>query len=189
MRPVLMVGHSAGVVVALRLVLDGMGAGEGDREPERAVQPLSGAAGQVFAPLAKLLVGIPGLPALFAWRARDRAVVEKLLADTGSRLDRRGVDLYARLIADRRHTGAALTMMAHWDLRATMADLPRLGCALLLIAGEKDRAVPPEVARTVAGLVPGSRVVMMPGLGHLSHEEDAAGTAKLIEGFADGLGL
>lgn len=187
--PELVAGHSAGAAVALRMALDGMIAPAGVVALNGALQPLEGVAGQIFAPLAKLLVGVPLLPGLFAWRAKDEAVVAKLLADTGSSIDAAGVGYYARLIQDRRHTGAALAMMARWDLKPLVANLPQLACPLLLVVGEGDRAVPPAVSERVAGLVPGARVVRMPGLGHLSHEEDPAGTAAVIEAFAGEVGV
>lgn len=183
--PALVAGHSAGGAVALRMALDGAYAPRGIVGLNPALLPLSGVAGQLFSPLAKLLVGLPLLPGLFAWRARGAGVVEKLLADTGSRIDARGVELYARLIADRRHTGAALSMMAQWDLQPLMADLPRLAVPLLLLVGDGDRAVSPTQARAVARLVPGARVEAMPGLGHLAHEEAPAATAAAIEAFAE----
>jgi magnesium chelatase accessory protein len=182
--PALVAGHSAGAAVALRMVLDGMIAPAGVVALNGALQPMAGMAGQLFSPLAKLLVGLPMLPSLFAWRARSAGVVENLLTGTGSVIDPQGVALYARLIQDPRHAAAALAMMARWDLKPLVADLPRLRTPLLLIAGENDRAIPPSVADDVARLASGARVVRMPGLGHLSHEEDPAGTAALIDGFA-----
>lgn len=183
-QPALVAGHSAGAAIALRMVLDGLIAPAGVVSLNGALEPLSGVAGQIFSPLAKLLVGLPLLPNLFAWRAQKKSVVAKLLKDTGSSIDAEGVALYARLIQDARHTAAALAMMAQWDLNPLVADLPDLRCPLLLIVGAKDRAVPPAVSRRVARQVAGARLVSMPNLGHLSHEEDPAGTAALIDGFA-----
>ena len=183
-RPALVAGHSAGAAVALRMVLDGAIAPAGVVGLNGALKPFDGVAGQIFSPLAKLLTGLPLLPGLFAWRARNQATVEKLLAGTGSSIDAQGVALYARVIQDPRHTAAALAMMARWDLRPLVADLPRLAVPLLLIAAENDRAIPAAVSEEAARLVPGARVALVPGLGHLSHEEDPAGTAALIEAFA-----
>jgi magnesium chelatase accessory protein len=188
-RPALVAGHSAGAAVALRMVLDGAIAPRGVVALNGALKPFGGPAGQVFSPLAKLLTGLPLLPGLFSWRARQASVVEKLLAGTGSTIDAEGVRLYARLMQDPRHTGAALAMMARWDLRPLVADLPRLAVPLLLVVGENDRAISPSVSDEVARMLPGARVQRMPGLGHLSHEEDPAGTAALIAAFATELAL
>ena len=188
MVPRLIVGHSAGAAIALRMVLDGAVAPAGVVGLNAALKPFDGVAGQIFSPLAKLLVGLPLLPELFAWRAKNMAMVAKLLADTGSPLDAEGVALYARVIQDPRHTAAALAMMARWDLKPLIADLPRLGVPLLLLAGDGDRAVPPGVSDEAARLVPGARVVRLPGQGHLGHEQDPAGTAAAIGAFATEVG-
>jgi magnesium chelatase accessory protein len=145
-----------------------------------AMMPLGGIPGQLFSPLAKLLVGLPLLPNLFAWRARDIAVVEKLLADTGSKLDARGVDLYARVVQQPGHAAAALGMMAHWDLQPLLRGLPRLQPKLLLISGANDRTIPPADAIRLRDLIPGARVTTLPGLGHLAHEEQPQVVADLI---------
>ena len=188
-RPEMVAGHSAGAAVGLRLVLDGAATPAGVVGLNAALLPLQGAAGKMFSPLAKLLVGLPVLPGVFAWRAKDVGVVERLLRDTGSSIDREGVRLYARLMQDRRHTGAALSMMAHWELQPLVDGLPRLGVPVLLIVGEEDKTVPPTQSETVAGMVDAGRVERMAGLGHLAHEEDPARTAALIEGFAREMGI
>lgn len=187
--PRLIVGHSAGAAIAIRMVLDGMAAPAGVVGLNAALKPFEGAAGQIFSPLAKLLVGLPLLPGLFSWRAKTPGVVAKLLADTGSPLDAQGVALYARLIQDPRHTAAALAMMARWDLKPLVADMPRLAVPLLLIVGEGDRAVPPATSDAAAALVPDGRVLRLAEQGHLGHEQDPDATAAAILGFAAGLGL
>ena len=54
------------------------------------------------------------LPRLFAWHARaDRKVIERLIADTGSRARSRGTELYRRLARRPGHVAAAFGMMAH----------------------------------------------------------------------------
>jgi magnesium chelatase accessory protein len=189
MQPALIAGHSAGAAVAIRMAIDGTATPRGIVALNGALLPMAGVAGKLFSPLAKLLVGLPMLPGLFARRAKNQAMVEKLLLDTGSKLDREGVALYARLIQDPRHTAAALAMMAHWDLAPLVQDLPRLTPPLLLIAGAGDRAIPPAQSTTVAAQLPAARVHTMPGLGHLAHEEDPAGTAMLIEAFARETGV
>ncbi len=42
---------------------------------------------------------------------------------------------------------------------------------LLLIAGETDRAVPPDDAERILAKVSGAEVQRLAGLGHLAHEE------------------
>ena len=187
--PALVVGHSAGAAIAARMCLDGMIAPRGLISFNGALLPPYGLPGQVFSPLAKLLVCLPLLPNLFAWRANDPQVVARLLHATGSRLTPAGVALYARLVRNPRHTGAVLAMMAHWDLHPLLRDLPRLAPALLLVTGSNDRSIAPAEAEQVRALLPAAQRVSMPGLGHLAHEEQPGAAARLVLRFAADLGV
>jgi len=149
-----------------------------------AFVPLEGVPGHIFSPLARLLVGLPGLPQLFAWRAKDDAMVARMLEGTGFRIGAAGVALYGRTIRGPGHAAAALGMMAQRDLRPLLADLPRLAVPLLLVVGGGDRAVPPAQAERVRALVPEATLLTLPGLGHLAHEERPDETAALVLGFA-----
>ncbi len=189
LQPALAVGHSAGAAILARMCLDGIIAPAGLVSLNGAFLPLAGPAGQVFAPLARVLVGLPILPQLFAWRAGNPRVVERLLAGTGSRLDPKGVALYQRLVRNPAHAAAALRMMASWDLAPLVRDLPKLAPPLLLVAGDGDLAIPPADAARVAAVVPGARMVRWPGLGHLAHEEDPGLALRCIEDFATSLGI
>ncbi len=189
LQPALAVGHSAGAAILARMCLDGIIAPAGLVSLNGAYLPLAGPAGQVFAPLARVLVGLPVLPQLFAWRAGNPRVVERLLAGTGSRLDPKGVALYQRLVRNPAHAAAALRMMASWDLAPLVRDLPKLAPPLLLVAGDGDLAIPPADAARVAAVVPGARMVRWPGLGHLAHEEDPGLALRCIEDFATSLGI
>ncbi|MGX9964729.1 alpha/beta fold hydrolase BchO [Roseomonas sp. F4] len=180
LRPVLAAGHSAGAAILLRMALDGRIAPGAILSLNGALQPLGDRHAAFFTHAARLLVGLPFVPSLFAWRAADRAVAERLLRDTGSRIDARGVDLYARLFRHSGHLAAALGMMAHWDLVPLLRDLPRLVPRLVLVVGEGDRAVPPAQAQAVRRRLPSARIIALPGLGHLAHEERPAEVAALI---------
>lgn len=184
MRPALAMGHSAGAAVLVRMTLDGQIAPRGLVSLNGAFVPLEGVPGQIFSPLARLLVGLPLLPQLFAWRAKSDGAVQQILEGTGSRIDAQGVALYGRVIRNPAHAAAALGMMARWDLAPLLRDMPRLQVPMLLIVGANDRAVPPAQAERVRGAVPGASVVAMPGLGHLAHEERPEDTAALILEFA-----
>jgi magnesium chelatase accessory protein len=171
MPPVLLLGHSAGAALGARLCLDGAVAPRLLVSVNGALLPLNGWAGQVFAPMARMMVSLPGIPRLFAWRAADRAAVQSLLAGTGSRLDAEGVELYARLFRQPQHVEATLGMMAQWDLPALRQDLPRLATPLLLLVGKQDRTIRPTEARRLQAILPAARILALPGLGHLAHEE------------------
>ncbi len=179
-KPVLAVGHSAGAAVLLRLALDGRIAPRTVVSLNGALIPFADRHAAFFSRAARMLVGLPFVPSLFAWRASDRAVAERLLQDTGSRIDARGIDLYARLFRHSGHVAAALGMMANWDLVPLLHDLPRLGPRLILVVGSNDRSIPPAQAERVRARLPAARIVTLPGLGHLAHEEKPAQIAGLL---------
>ncbi len=146
-----------------------------------ALLPLRGLPGQVFSPMAKLAAATSLLPRLFAWHARaDRKVIERLIRDTGSTLDPVGTELYQRLARSPGHVGAAFGMMAKWDLHALARDLPRLQTPLTLVVGGRDRAIPASDAERVRRLLPAARLVPLPDLGHLAHEERPDEVAGII---------
>jgi magnesium chelatase accessory protein len=179
-KPDLAVGHSAGAAVALRMALDGRIAPQAVVSLNGALTPLGEEHAAFFTRAARLLVGLPFVPKLFAWRAANRAVAERLLRDTGSTIDARGVDLYARLFRRAGHLSGALRMMANWDLRPMLRDLPRLQPDLLLVVGANDRTIPPAKARRVQDILPAARIETLPGLGHLAHEERPDLVADLL---------
>ncbi|CAN5905963.1 alpha/beta fold hydrolase [soil metagenome] len=145
-----------------------------------AFLPLAGLPGLLFPPVAKLMAATPIASRLFAWRASDRASVERLITGTGSSLDAEGVALYGQLVRNPVHAAGALGMMAQWDVRPLLRDLPQLKTPLHLIVGTHDRAVPPEQARRVQLLVPGATLTRLPGLGHLAHEERPEEVARCV---------
>jgi magnesium chelatase accessory protein len=192
LAPALVVGHSAGAAIGARMCLDG------HIEPAALVSlggaflPLSGLAGQLFSPVAKLMAAAPFVPRFFAWRAGDDALVRRLLDGTGSTLDDAGVALYARLVRNPGHAAGALAMMAHWDLVPMANDLKRLRPALTLVAPTNDLTIPPEQALRVQALLPSATLIELPGLGHLAHEEQPGLVAELVlrvgrdQGLIDG---
>ena len=121
-----------------------------------------------------------GLPRWFARRLESPDEVRRLLARTGSRLDARGLDLYARLSRFPGHAGAALAMMGQWDPRPLERELPSLAVPLRLIVGAEDRMILPGEATRVRRLVPRAELIQLPRLGHLAHEEAPEQIAALI---------
>lgn len=187
--PALVVGHSAGAAVLIRMALDRLIQPAGIVALNGALTPFDGMAGRFFSPLAKLLALNPFVPRVVSASASDSVGVERLIRNTGSSIDAQGVELYRRLVADPGHVHGALAMMAHWDLDRLMEDLPRLSTPLLLVVGDRDKAVAPEGARRVRRLVRHASLETMKGAGHLAHEERPEETAGLIRGHAASLGL
>jgi len=182
-RPDIIVGHSAGAAIAVRMALD---------DPRVAVlalngalRPLSGWTAATFVPLARLL-GTNALVARLAARmvVADPHAVPRLLDATGSHIDAGMLALYAGLLRRPEHVAGTLRMLAHWDLRALVPRLDALGPRLTLVAGAADRIVAPRDALWVHQRVPGSRLLVLPALGHLAHEETPAAIANIVAELA-----
>jgi magnesium chelatase accessory protein len=186
LKPAIAIGHSAGAAILIRMALDGRLPADPIVSINGAIEPLQGLAGQVFQPIARMVAMIPALPSLFAWRARDPAVVDDLLRRTGSRLDPQMAAHYRQLFRRRGHVGGALGMMANWDLPALIQDVPQLKARLLLIAGALDGMVPPDDAETVAAKARNATVLRLRGLGHLAHEESPELLCRVITQAAAG---
>lgn len=178
--PVLVVGHSAGAAILVRMRLDGLITPQLLVSLNGALLPLRGLPGKVFSPVAKLLARSSLVPRIVGRDARRQGAVERLVESTGSRLDARGVELYRLLVSSPGHVAAALNMMANWDLDALAHDLPRLPGELLLVVGTNDLTVPPREAERLCRIRPSARLERLEGLGHLAHEEDAAQVARIL---------
>lgn len=182
-RPVGIIGHSAGGAIALRMV-------EVLPNPPRAVVglnaalgPFDGFAGWLFPRLAKAMSASPFVAAIVTRLVSNRNQVEMLLKGTGSVLDADGVALYQRLVSDKRHIEGTLGMMAQWQLEPLIERLPQIMVPTLLIASDKDRAVPARVSRDAAILLPRAHYVEIPDYGHLLHEEAPDRVSALILPF------
>ena len=178
--PSLAVGHSAGAAVLARMTLDARIVPDALVAINGALTPFRGLAGALFPRMAKMLHWNPLAAPLFSGAAIDPNAVPLLIRSTGSEIPPEMVALYTRLMRSSGHVAGTLAMMAHWDLAPLEADLPRLTVPLTLLAGERDRAVPPEEADAIAARVPDARVIRLAGRGHLAHEEDPEGLAARI---------
>ncbi len=187
--PAIAVGHSAGAAILARMCLDRLIQPAVLISLNGALLPLVAMPEELFGPAARALVACKLVPRLFAWQAGAPRALQRLIDSTGSKLDARGTALYRRLAGNPGHVAAALDMMANWGLRALERDLPRLSVPLVLVAADNDGTVPPGEALRVRRLLPGARVLSVPGLGHLAHEEDPASFAGLIRAAAAEAGV
>lgn len=185
--PALIGAHSAGSAIAARMALDGR-----HEAPIAAfgpaLLPFAGVSAPIFSGLARLLFVNPIVPSLFARVAQVNGQVGRFLErSTGSRIDRRGVELYGRLFAAPDHCAGAIEMMADWDLAGLARDLPKLPVPMHVAHGACDSAIKPADARRAAALAK-ARFALLPGLGHLAHEERPVEAAELIAGMMRGAG-
>jgi magnesium chelatase accessory protein len=176
--PAIILGHSAGGAIALRLWELGL------RPAEivlinAALSNFKGVAGLLFPIMAKALAATP-FSASIVTATSNRTTIGNLITGTGSKLDDAGIDLYYRLLGDRAHVDGTLSMMAQWSLDGLLSRLPQITAPVHLISGLNDKTVPPSVNRDAAARLPQARLTELAQLGHLAHEENAALIAGLI---------
>jgi magnesium chelatase accessory protein len=163
------IGHSAGAAIALRMA---------DLMPVKAIAGINaalgtfdGAAGVMFPLMARALAATPFVGTAVSKLWGTAPTVNKLLAGTGSPLDAAGRAQYLALVRDAAHVSGTLGMMAQWRLDGLMARLPSLQNPVLLIASDRDTAVPPKVSRDAVAHMPNATYAEIAGFGHLLHEE------------------
>ncbi len=170
-RPRVVIGHSAGVPLALQLStlmplerVIGINA---------ALGLFEGAAGFLFPLLARALAATPFVPSVVSRLWGNPEKVRQLIEGTGSHLDAEGIGQYVTLVRRAAHVDGTLGMMAAWRVDRLMAGAPGLAVPITLIATGGDRVVPPKISHDAARMLPRAEVVELPRLGHLAHEEDA----------------
>ena len=183
--PAAIIGHSAGAAIALQLALD-----HAHKGPiiglSAALRPFPGAMAQIFPAIAKTLFVNPLVPRLFTGSIDLVGGPRRFLwRSTHSRIDADGLACYAALLKHPGHAGGALAMMANWDLPSLRARMAEVANPVLLIHGANDPAIPPDWARDAASWLPDARLDVLPGLGHLAHEEAPEQVAELVAGFLD----
>jgi pimeloyl-ACP methyl ester carboxylesterase len=132
---------------------------------------LGGLQTPLIPPVGRWLASSRLLPQAVAGIARLPGTVERMLRDTGSHLEALDARWYRTLAESPRHVAGALAMMSMWDTRPLARDLPRLVPPLFLFAGVQDKFIPLSHAYDIQKLLPAARVIELPALGHLAHEE------------------
>ena len=182
--PRLVIGHSAGGAVSLELARQGL------IKPDRlvivngALENFRGAAGWLFPMMAKMLALNPFTGLLISQGGRSVQQVRSILLNVGTELSDEGLNRYACLIQRRAHVEGTLAMMAQWSLDDLNRALPKITVPTLFIHGAQDGAVALRVAERAAQAMPDARLIVLPDVGHIAHEEQPARVAEEILRFA-----
>src|SRR5205807_1715210 len=126
--------------------------------------------------------------------------VDQLADDVAALLDDRGVVQpaivgglsmggYAALAFARRHPGRLRALILA-DTRPEPDAGPylaRIAVPTLVLVGDEDVLTPPDAARSLAGRIPGSRLEILPGAGHLSNLEQPDAFNAAVRHFLDQL--
>lgn len=104
-----------------------------------------------------------------------------------ARLDDEALQARVRAMADAtgpeafvRQQKAILTRI---DSRPSLADIR---CPATVIVGADDQLTPPDLARDMADRIPGARLVVVPGAGHLSPIETPEAVTEVLRDWLDG---
>ena len=176
--PDMVIGHSAGAAIALKMAMDGFLPGSALVGLNAALQPIEG--NHLLSPLAKLLFLNPMTSRIVSLQARLGGMSRSLIRATGSQIDAIGEQCYALLMRHPAHVNGAIGMMARWDLVPLGNALPKLTAPVLLIAAHDDPMVPANVSRDAAHRLPAATLRIFGSGGHLLHEVDARGVVRTI---------
>jgi magnesium chelatase accessory protein len=168
--PHTVVGHSAGVSVLLRMVVDGFMA------PTRivgicpALVPPPAWYVALVAPMLGLVLESDTVANSTARLAAGTRLIERMLGSTGSPLTAEQLARYRTLCAQPAHVHAAIAMMSRWDLPSLFRDIGVLRTPVRLIAGRQDRWIPVASLSRAVERIPGVSLAIEEG-GHLLPEE------------------
>jgi pimeloyl-ACP methyl ester carboxylesterase len=135
-------------------------------------------------PLGFRLARTPGLR-LLAEYTLPHGLVERTLRDLygdPSRVTPELVDLYSA-ITRREGNRKALARRLDQGYTANVAVLKDIKAPTLVLWGAKDRLLPPELAQRFARDIPGAKLAIFDGLGHVPQEEDPARTVAEVRRF------
>jgi 3-oxoadipate enol-lactonase len=110
--------------------------------------------------------------------ARDLA--PKLLGETTRREQPDLIDAVTRLAVVNPPDALAAAIRAMRDRPDSTPLLSRLSCPVTIVHGAEDALIPVSEAESMHEAIAGSRLVVLPGVGHLSNLEDPAGFNAVV---------
>ena len=178
--PKWIIGHSAGAALAARYLLENDGQIRGILSINGAFTPFGSIAAPMFSKAAKLLSRSRWLPHLLASPSLRWRSMGSILSDTGSSVDPVMSRCYEVLLSNPEHISGTLRMMAGWNLPELTELMHTITQPIWLVACEEDRTIPPERSVSLGTQLKNARVLRLPSLGHLGHEEDPVHFASLF---------
>jgi len=169
-KPTVVVGHSAGVSVLLRMAVNGW------LTPQRivgvcpALVPPPDWYVSLVAPMLGALLERDAVADTAARLAAGTTIIERMLGSTGSTLTAEQLARYKTLCSRPAHVHAAISMMARWDLPALFRDIGPLRIPVHLLAARRDRWIPLGSLSRAVERIPGVTLHVEEG-GHLLPEE------------------
>lgn len=174
-------GNSLGGEVAWRTAL---------LAPERvAALVLVDASGPRFVPeavpLGFAIARLPLVNRLSEWVLPRGVVAQSVAGVYGdpSKVTSELVDRYFELTLRAGNRRALAQRIAVFEQGEDASGLARIRQPTLIVWGGRDRLVPPATAQVFARAIPGSRLVVLPELGHVPQEEDAARSVQPVRAF------
>jgi pimeloyl-ACP methyl ester carboxylesterase len=115
-----------------------------------------------------------------------RGLVESSLRNTygdPSRVTPKLVERYYEITLREGNRAALARRFADARSSPRIAELPQLQAPTLILWGGRDRLIPPAYGEQFRRDIPGSRLVVFPGLGHVPHEEHPETTVAAVRRF------
>ncbi|HEX2056058.1 MAG TPA: alpha/beta fold hydrolase, partial [Nitrospiraceae bacterium] len=126
-----------------------------------------------------------------AFRKGPEAVAEimipKLFGATSLKSRPELIAKVRRMIESNEVSGIIVDSIAMADRPDSLSLLPRITCPTLVIVGEEDQATPPAEAERIAKGIPGAKLSVIGGAGHLTNLEQPEQFNKLVGAFTAGL--
>ena len=135
-------------------------------------------------PIGFILASLPGGPTLMQYvlpRGIVQSSVRSVYGDPG-RVTPALIDWYVDMSL-REGNRKALGYRLAQGYASDVAKIRTLKLPTLILWGDQDRLIPPNNATAFARDIAGSKLVMLPGLGHVPHEEDPVRTVAAVKQF------
>jgi pimeloyl-ACP methyl ester carboxylesterase len=104
--------------------------------------------------------------------------------------DRQGDAALRKIAGDMTLAAGAESVARHQTATMTRPDsrpgLPAISCPTLVLVGDGDQLTPPALSEEMAGLIPGSKLVVIPDCGHLSTLERPEAVTQALVAWVKG---